>query len=69
MHESTDLAPGPLHRFLADDHWRLDGFLAQAAARPDVIDRPKVRAATRRALPRTGFDKEAAQLFSDGDGL
>jgi len=29
---------GPLYRFLADDHVRLDGLLRKAAARPDVID-------------------------------
>ena len=48
MYESTDLSPGPLHRFLADDHSRLDGLLARATA-------------------RAGFDREAAQLFPDGD--
>ena len=39
MYESIDPGPGPLHRFLADDHSRLDGFLAQATVGPDVVDR------------------------------
>lgn len=30
---------GPIHRFLADDHARLDRLLQEAAARPGVIDR------------------------------
>jgi hypothetical protein len=39
MQEGADPTPGPLYRFLADDHSRLDGLLARATARPDVIDR------------------------------
>jgi Hemerythrin HHE cation binding domain len=30
---------GPVSRFLADDHKRLDGLLQRAAAHPDAIDR------------------------------
>jgi hypothetical protein len=30
---------GPISRFLAEDHARLDGLLRQAAARPGLIDR------------------------------
>jgi hypothetical protein len=36
---STSPNAGPLFRFMADDHVRLDGLLQKAAARPDVIDR------------------------------
>lgn len=38
MHEGTDPRTGPLYRFLAADHARLDGFLTRATARPGVID-------------------------------
>lgn len=30
---------GPIYRFMADDHARLDGLLQAAVARPDAIDR------------------------------
>jgi len=39
VHDREDTEAGPLYRFLAGDHARLDGFLRQAAARPGVIDR------------------------------
>lgn len=39
MQKSMHSPVGPLYRFLADDHVRLDGLLRQAVARPDAIDR------------------------------
>jgi len=30
--------PGKIHRYLADDHRRLEGLLRRATARPDAID-------------------------------
>jgi hypothetical protein len=50
----------------------VDTLLARLRSAPDVpvaahVDSPKVRAATRRAVQRAGFEKETDQLFPKSD--
>ncbi len=37
--QTTCTAPGPIYRFLVDDHLRLDGLLRRAVAQPGEIER------------------------------
>lgn len=73
LQEATGAAPGPLHRFLADDHARLDGFLTEATARPGIVDRTAYVSFRAGLLKHIGMEEKilfpAAQRRRGGEPL
>lgn len=64
---------GPVSRFLADDHKRLDGLLQRAAAHPDAIDRAAYAEFRAGLLKHIGMEEKillpAAQRARGGEPL
>lgn len=57
------MAGGPLHRFLSDDHARLDALLRQAVADPHAVDLAAYRAFRGGLLRHIGMEERL--LFRD----
>ncbi len=53
-----DAEPGPISRWLAADHLRLDGLLARATVRPDAIDADAYGAFRRGLLRHIGIEEK-----------
>jgi len=49
---------GPIHRFLASDHARLDALLQRAVARDDEVDRPAYAAFRAGLLKHIGMEEK-----------
>jgi hypothetical protein len=65
--------PGPLYRFLADDHTRLDALLRRATASPGEMDRAAYAAFRSGLLKHIGMEEKillpAAQRVRGGEPL